>query len=138
MENLAQQLLAGEPGHIESVNSLDHAIRACEKLRVPLTKLAGASGFSSLMSRALALAKRRSPALAQLQVGADGSLTVIKENAAALETAEAAQQGGVILISELLALLVTLIGEPLTLSLVRERWPEVPKGTTIPKIEEQP
>jgi hypothetical protein len=50
------------------------AFRVCEKLRRPLTTLAGAIGFQSLMLRALTLAKRGAPSLSAVEVTADGSL----------------------------------------------------------------
>jgi hypothetical protein len=51
------------------------AFRVCEKLRRPLTTLAGAIGFQSLILRALTLAKREAPSLSAVEVTADGSLT---------------------------------------------------------------
>lgn len=127
---LARQLIAGEPARVgSSCDDADQALRACEKLRLPLTKLAGAAGSYALFSRALALARRRTPSLAGLRVGADGSLAgfnAIQQDSAA---AEASRDAGVVLIAELLGLLVTLIGETLTLSLVREAWPDVSMET---------
>jgi hypothetical protein len=109
---------------------------ACEKLRQPLTRLAGAAGFSSLLSRALAMAKRESPSLKELRVEPDGSLAGFDESQD-LAAREAQWHGGVILIAELLGLLVTLIGEPLTLSLVHEAWPDASVWAVDPKIEEE-
>ena len=125
IQNLARQLLAGELARVESSHGdADQAVLACEKLRVPLTKLIGAAGFSSLLSRALALAKRQAPSLEGLRVGSDGLLTGFNEVRQDSGAAEAARDWGVVLVAELLGLLVTLIGQPLTLSLVREAWPD--------------
>lgn len=139
IENLARQLLGRELASVEASHvDADHAVRACEKLRGPLTKLTGAAGFASLLSRAVTLAKRRAPALERLRVGADGTLGGCNEIQPDLDSADAARHGGVVLLAEMLGLLVTLIGEPLTLGLVREAWPDVATGATSPKKERKP
>lgn len=138
LQDLARQLLAREPAGNQSFKSdADQVVRACEKLRVPLTRLAGAAGFASLFSRALALAKRQAPSLEGLRVEADGSLAGFTEMDEHSAAAEAARQGGLVLVAELLGLLVTLIGEPLTLSLVREAWPDGSGEASTRSTEEQ-
>jgi len=107
-------------------------VRACERLRIPLIRLAGTGGFSSLLCRALAMAQRQVPGLAGLRVGADGSLEGFEEISRDEDAAEAARRGGVVLLAELLGLLFVLIGEPLTLILVSEIWPEVSLETIAP------
>ncbi|MDB5353630.1 MAG: hypothetical protein JWN24_83 [Phycisphaerales bacterium] len=139
IQNLARHLLAGGPAHVESSNGdVTQAARACEKLRAPLTKLAGTAGFSSLLSRALALARRQTPSLQGLRVEADGSLAGINDIQQDADPAEAARHGGVILVAELLNLLVTFIGEPLTLRLVREAWPDASMEVMTLNTEEKP
>jgi hypothetical protein len=139
IRDLAERLLASEPARAASNNGdADLAVRACERLRAPLTKLAGSAGFSSLLSRALALAKRQAPALDALYVAPDGSLLGSDELHDALEIAEAGRQGTVILLAEFLALLVTFIGAPLMLSLVREAWPEASSEILSLRTEERP
>lgn len=138
IQNLARQLLAAEPGRVESIHaSLPAALQAFERLRAPLTRLAGAAGFSSLLSRALALARRQAPALLGIRVEADGSLAgfddLRREPAIADEV-----EGGAALLAELLGLLVLFIGLPLTLNLVREAWPEVSPKAMIFSNEEEP
>ena len=137
IQDVARQLLAGELARAGSAHGdVGQAVQAIEKLRVALTKLAGAAGFSSLLSRALTMAKRRAPSLEGLRVGADGSLEGFKEQD--LDAAESTRHGGVVLLSELLGLLVTLVGEPMTLTLVRDVWPDVPMETLTPDPEERP
>lgn len=115
--NLARRLIALEvPRDGESPASGNPAVKACDKLRIPLAKLAGVAGFRSLLSRALALAKGEFPELDPVKVNADGSL----EGFDGIEQKDA----GVALVAQLLGLLVTFIGEPLSLSLVRDAWPE--------------
>ncbi len=113
------------------------AVRACEKLRLSLSKLAGVAGFRALLSRALAMAKAEAPALGEVQVGADGSLVGLdvegRDQAAGL-----VGDGGAAVVAHLLGLLVTFVGEPLTLCLVRDAWPDVPVDESDPGAGEKP
>ncbi|MGV9014012.1 MAG: hypothetical protein ACOH13_15580 [Flavobacteriales bacterium] len=120
MREIAALLLTQEVGKDEG--ALSPAIKVCTKLGVLLTKLAGASGYRSLLARALALAKNEAPGLAEVTVEPDGSLTDTDKAHADPSTAE---QGAVSLVSELLGLLHTFIGEALTLQLVQEAWPDI-------------
>lgn len=117
--DLARRLLALEAARDEPpVAGGGEAVRVCETLRVPLARLAGVAGFRSLLSRAVAVAKAEVPALDAVRVGPDGSL----EGFDGVGRAEHAA-AGVAVVSQLLGLLVTFIGEPLTLRLVRDAWP---------------
>lgn len=107
------------------------AFRVCEKLREPLCVLAGAAGYRSLLLRALALARRRSPWLAELKTRPDGALDFPAEAGVSRDADEAAA-GGAILLSELLGLLSTLIGDALTLRLVRNVWPGLEASPSKP------
>jgi hypothetical protein len=139
IQSLARRLIAGEPTRAKSAHGeADQTVQACEKLRVPLSNLAGAAGYASLLSRALVLAKRQAPWLGRLHVEVDGALAqsngqVPRE----LGAAETAQHGGAILVAELLGLLVTLIGESLTLRLVREAFPNESIETLTLRTEEK-
>jgi hypothetical protein len=97
------------------------AFRVCAKLRRPLITLAGVAGFRSLLSRALTLARAEAPSLSAVQVAADGSLKGLDELA---DDTEQDRDGGAILIAQLIGLLLTFIGEGLTLRLVQDVWPE--------------
>ncbi|HEX3147548.1 MAG TPA: hypothetical protein VHR66_05655 [Gemmataceae bacterium] len=88
----------------------------CDRLRVPLARLAGVAGYRSLVSRAVALAKAESPALNSAQVLDDGSITGLDAVAA---------DSGLVVVAQLLGLLITFIGDPLTRQLVADTWPEV-------------
>jgi hypothetical protein len=95
-----------------------HAVcRVCDKLRRPLTTLAGAAGFRSLLARALTLAKQESPVLGAWEVKADGSLQGLNGEAA---------QSGAVLIAHLIGLMITFIGESLTLRLLHDVWLDLP------------
>lgn len=124
MPTLASQLIsaertAGAPGDTEA----RAAFRVCEKLRTPLSTLAGAAGYCSLLRRAWVLAKPEAPWLEGLQIDPEGSVRFSATKEAQLASEEAAQAARA-LIDELLKLLVTFIGEALTLRLVQDVWPQ--------------
>jgi len=93
--------------------------RVCDKLRHPLTTLAGAAGFHSLLTRALTLAKKESPVLGAWEVKLDGSLQGLNGEAAQSDT---------VLIAHLIGLMITFIGESLTLRLVHDVWLDLPSS----------
>jgi len=122
--HLAQRLLTYEAVAGENSEPAESAaFRVCAKLRRPLITLAGVAGFRSLLSRALTLARAEAPSLSAVQVAADGSLEGQDELASQTDK-EQARDGGVILIAQLIGLLLTFIGEGLTLRLVQDVWPE--------------
>ena len=115
---LAQRLLASESVEAGTANADTHSVcRVCDKLRRPLTTLAGAAGFRSLLARALTLAKQESPALGAWEVKADGSLEGPNGEAA---------PSGAVLIAHLIGLMITFIGESLTLRLLHDVWIDLP------------
>jgi hypothetical protein len=119
IKDLARRLIAYEATRGPSDGAVGAASRACETLRGPLAKFVGVAGFRSLLSRALAIAKSERPSLGPVRVGPAGSLD-------GLEGVEPNQDAdaGVVLVGQLLGLLVTFIGEPLTLRLVHDAWPD--------------
>jgi hypothetical protein len=126
MREFAERLFADETATATpSEAKMLVAFRICEKLRRPLTTLAGAIGFQSLMLRALTLAKREAPSLNAVEVTADGSLQYgdVEPN---LDNHD---DGGVLLVAHLLGLLFTFIGETLTLRLVHDVWPDASFST---------
>lgn len=138
LQDLARRLLAVEAAHAQSSDAhVDEAVRVCEKLRVPLVKFAGLAGFSSLLSRALALARAEVPALGAVRVRADGSLEGFAE-VERTQSSEAPGKDAVVLVAQLLGLLVTFVGEPLTLRLVRDAWPDVSTDRSDGRSEAKP
>jgi len=99
------------------------AFRVCEKLRQPLSTLAGVAGFHSLLSRALTLARAEAPSLSAVQIGADGSLKGLDELRPQIDK-DMSKEGGAILIAQLLGLLLNFIGEGITIRVVQGVWPE--------------
>ena len=127
VQNLARLLLAQEraklpiPAHA--------AESACRKMRTLLVELVGEEGVRVLLTRALVLANRDAPGLAAVQVNTDCVLEGLAE-AGPGGDAEQAAEAFVILLAHVLGLLVTFIGESLTLRIVREMWPEAPLDDT--------
>jgi hypothetical protein len=130
MRDLAQRLLTYEADAGKTSEPMESAtLRVYEKLRQGLGEFAGVAGFQSLASRALALARLEAPSLGAARVTADGSLQglgaiehpidIDKDRAGAYRAGE----GGMILITRLLGLLLIFLGEALTLSLLRVSWP---------------
>lgn len=122
MRDLAKRLVvasraahdaAGEP-HVHE------AVAVCEILQKSISKFAGADGFKALMRRAMALARVETPALQSVKLGDNCQMEGLDE----LATAPGGADAAAVLTAHMLELLVTFIGEPLTLRLVREGWPD--------------
>ena len=125
MRDLARRLLAAEATSPGDTHARAHeAVRVCEKLRISLTRFAGADGFASLLRRSLVLARADVASLSRVTVNPDCSMEGLE--ALAAEDADDAVKAGTAIAAHLLGLLVTFIGEPLTLRLVREAWPDEP------------
>jgi hypothetical protein len=120
--DFTQRLLAyeGVVGDPSGVNN-SSAFRASEKLRGSLSILAGIHGYRTLLVRALTLAKRETGSLSTVQVKPDGSL----EGLGDLSNDQAAE-AGLTLITQLLELLETFVGESLTRMLAHDVWPDFP------------
>ena len=122
MRDLALRLLALEAASNAPGARTHEALRVCEKLRVSLTRFAGADGSASLLRRALALSRDKVPALHAVTLKPDGSLEGLE--ALAADATNGGPEAAVAITTHMLALLQTFIGEPLTLRLVRLTWPE--------------
>jgi hypothetical protein len=120
IRDLARRLLASSQTATDP--HLHVAVLVSEKLRIPVTQFAGAAGFEALLRRALALASAEVPALRSAKISTDGRLEGFEQLAS--QTGSVRGEEAVAITAHLLGLLVTFIGEPLTLRLVREAWPE--------------
>ena len=126
MRDFAKHLIDHEAEGGQSPESdLPVAFRACEKLRSHLTTLMGKAGFRALLARSLALGAVEAPWLGTVSVRADGGWQGLEGLDASDDNNQVAE-GGVVLLARLLGLLTTFIGEPLTMRLVSEIWPELP------------
>ncbi len=122
IQDLARRLVAFEAAHDNS-SDVEVAVQVIEELRMRLIRLAGVDGFRSLLSRALTLAKAEVPSLNVVQVRADGSVEGL-DGIEQSKVTRAVGQAGIVLVAHLLQLLVTFIGAPLTLRLIRDKWPD--------------
>ena len=128
VQKLAQHLLIHEAGVSRDSASLADAMeRACDKLRQHLSKLMGLDGFMLLLIRALTLAGAYFPWLEALHVQADGSLKDVYTSVQKQEPVQAIA-GFTAVLSHFFALLVTFIGEDLTLRLIQGIWPNIDLG----------
>lgn len=114
---------------------LQAAFHVCDKLGRSILTFAGTAGYRSLLSRALALARSQVSWLAAVQIKTDGSLE-LRSGVATELSADSTMQGGMALVESLLKLLATLIGEALTLRLVRDVWQDVPVHGVAAEREE--
>jgi hypothetical protein len=137
IRNLAEWLLLREAqAGTSSETSMQAVFRVCEKLRQPLTTLAGTAGYRSVLSRSLALARSEVPWLTALQIKPDGSLEPGGSVASELNKDEI-MKGGVAFVAQILGLLAILIGENLTLRLVRDVWQDAPAEIANSRTEEK-
>jgi hypothetical protein len=116
----------GDPSSDAAVSA---AFQICEKLRTPLTTLMGHGGFRALLSRALTLAKGEVSSFLAVHVNADGTLEASTASGAEPDSRQMAD-GCVALLAHLLGLLVSFIGANLTVSMVREVWPDISLNTS--------
>ena len=117
---LARRLLALEAASGASSAHQHEVVRVCQKLRLSVTRFAGANGFASLLRRSLALARADVPSLKSVTLTPEGCLEEIEQLAS-----DGATEASAAITAHLLGLLVTFIGEPLMLRLVRDAWPEL-------------
>lgn len=113
MRDLARRLLV--PRRTDSHPQIHEVVLFSDALRTTLTRFAGSEGFASLLRRALILASAEVPALQSVKVGADGRLEGFEQLSEDTGTDAAAA-----LTAYLLGLLVTFLGESLTLRLLQE------------------
>jgi len=134
--NLANQLVAYEAGVSKASQTVESAVlRVYEKLRGRLTALAGVAGFHSLAFRALTQARSDAPGLWEIEVAADGSLKGRGESEPTVDVVnDLAGEGGAVLIGRLLGLLLIFLGEPLTLNLISDLWPDAALDDRISRI----
>jgi hypothetical protein len=135
--DLAKRLLDHEASVGTTIRSAEPAgIRVYEKLRRSLCALAGVAGFHALASRALTLTKATAPGLGAVQISADGSLQGLEDIGPQADKNHG-DEGNTVLIAQLLELLLIFIGESLTLSLVRDVWPEIAVDDAISETGEK-
>jgi len=118
IRDLAAQILAQE-ACTDPLLSESAETSAFERLRLHLAKFVGLAGYHALLSRALALAATEEPSVRCVQLQPLGLLQV-PESCAADETERWAQA----LLARQIDLLVTFVGEALTMRLIQDIWPQ--------------
>jgi len=114
----AERLIAYEMSrNASSKSKATAAFIVIETLGPHFSALMGAAGFRALISRSLVLANAEVAWLRDLRVREDGSFDGLSELEAQMNPQEIAA-GGIVLLARLLGLLVTFIGEDLTLRLL--------------------
>jgi hypothetical protein len=126
MRDLVHRLLTYEAGAGKTSEPMESpALYVYEKLRQSLGESVGVAGFKSLATRALTLARQDLPCLSTARIAEDGSLQGLSEIETQIDVDKnQTGEGEIILIARLLGLLRTFLGEALTLSLLRNAWPD--------------
>lgn len=114
---------------------VDAAVSAWAELRTYLVKLVGIHGYNALGDRAIALAKRENGWIGSMRINPDGSWEGLAESVP--QDPASAFEGFVTLMTQFLGLLNTLIGEALTLRLVKEVWPQAQMEQAPSDVEEE-
>ena len=137
---LAGWLLTREAGPGANPQRLAEATeRVLQKLGPGLSRLATPSGSQALLSRALHVARAAFPFLQGVGVAAspDFRLEGLGEHVVDLDAAEVAS-GLQALLGVLLDLVIGLIGEDLTIAVVRGAWPDLPPLKTTHTLAFRP
>ncbi len=113
---------------------------ATVRLHASLAKMVGASGFDVLLARALLIAKKNHPILADFVAGPVGALTGKHDSAndSANDSSRdhvANKQAAVAVVACFVELLVVLIGEDLTMRLLHDVWQGASTGASTSATE---
>lgn len=120
LRRFVEQLLANAPNGDPPAESVCSTV--VEQLGNSLGTLIGPLGLQALLHRALVRARPGCAWLSALSVDAEGRLQGLPEATAGLTAWEIAT-GFRLLLGEVFGLLVTLIGEDLTLRVLAQIWP---------------
>jgi hypothetical protein len=140
MEYARRQLIEPRPAICRFATSVvgaalargDGAQDITARLYESLANLVGSAGFDVLLARSLVLARRVHPFLAAVTVGPGGTLSGLGE----ASDPPSVEQGTVAIVSYFIELLAVLIGEDLTIHLVRDVWPEAWAAGSAPSENE--
>lgn len=138
ISSAARQLVAGKPGESDSSKQVaERAAAACEQFSQHLSRLLGATAADMLVQRSVVLASAKLPWLApapsRRPVGAVTTTQALRD-AMEREEPAAITEAFAIILSELVDLLVRLIGEGLVERLLHEVWPTV----FVPDVKDTP
>jgi hypothetical protein len=125
LAELARRIIEEEAGGSSDPPASAAAVEAaCRRLTDHLVDLLGSGGVTALLRRALRLAQREQPVLAPVAMGGepDGCFSGLAESLAGSTEEEAAAASASVL-THMLGLLVTLLGEELGMKPIRKLWP---------------
>jgi hypothetical protein len=126
--DLALWLLAYEVEEPQDPGALAEAAeRICHKLSVRLARLITPVGYEALVTRAKQLATPQFPFLAGVRVGSgsESCLDGLRESVRGVDTA-GVLHGLATTVANITNLLMTFVGDELTVHLLREIWPDLP------------
>ena len=133
LAELARRIVAQEGGGSPDPAATTAAVEsACRGLKDHLVDLLGSGGVFALLKRAVHLAQREQPLLSAVAVSGDADVCFIglAESLEAGTEAEATAAATTIL-THMLELLVTLLGEELGMKPVHKLWPEATSAREI-------
>lgn len=122
---LARRIVEREAGGSDPSASAAAVEAACRRLKDHLVDVLGSGGVSAVLRRALHLAQREQPFLAEVAVRGDPAacFTGLAESLAA-RTDEEATAAAATVLAHMLDLLVVLLGEELGMKPVQKLWPQ--------------
>ncbi len=116
----ARKLIAAEVDTDPTTAQAELAtLRVYERLRLQFRAPVGVDAFQVLASRALSVAKSQFPGLRAVSVTGNGGLRGLGEVESALNPSEDSEVG-IILITQMLRLFITLLGEAATVRLIED------------------
>jgi len=116
----ARKLIASEAEADSTTAQTEFAtLRVYQRLRLQFRAPVGVDAFQALASRALSVAKSQFPGLRAVSVTANGDLRGLSEVESALNLSEDSEVG-IILITQMLRLFITLLGEAATVRLIED------------------
>lgn len=122
---LARRIVEHEAGQSNPSASAAAVETACRKLKGQLVGVLGAGGASAVLGRALHLAKREQPWLAEVAVsGEPGACFSGLADSLPADTDEEAITAATALLAHTLDLLVTLLGDDLGTKPIQRLWPQ--------------
>jgi hypothetical protein len=130
---VAQWLLTAEGVDPERPLAVPAAAeRVFGKLSRRLAQLITLVGSDALLARAVHLSRAEFPFLDGMQTtpSADGLTLRLRESAEGVESSQAAEAFEAVL-AILIALLISFVGEDLSLRVLREVWPELPMPQSV-------
>jgi DNA-binding response OmpR family regulator len=120
---LASKLLVHERAALQPDGGTSALERVCTKMERYFFSLAGMVGFQVLLAHALVLARREVAWLAPIRISNEGVFRELDRAGAKFRAAEIFQ-GEVVVLTQLLILLASLMGEPMTHACLDEVWRE--------------